>query len=188
MVRPWSSGSWVYNGSLIVHNRFLAQMDGSIVSLVTDPVALINNVGPGHDNDMIWEPNPANLPPPTCRWRSRSLFWTLPRNPSSRSFPKQSAAIISANHEAWHSDARVRRRRWSRRRRFEKGKQDWRGHPRGQAAGAIKLLHDIPLGHKVAMRDLPKDKPVIKYGRPVGKAVAAIAKGAHVHMSTTSKP
>jgi (2R)-sulfolactate sulfo-lyase subunit alpha len=51
----------------------------------------------------------------------------------------------------------------------------------GRAAGAIKLLHDIPLGHKVAMRDLPKDKPVIKYGRPIGKAVAAIAKGAHVH-------
>jgi len=57
-------GFWVYNGSLIVHNRFLAQMDGSIVSLVTDPVALINNTGPGHDNDMIWEPNPGNLPPP----------------------------------------------------------------------------------------------------------------------------
>jgi (2R)-sulfolactate sulfo-lyase subunit alpha len=51
----------------------------------------------------------------------------------------------------------------------------------GRAAGAIKLLQDVPLGHKVAMRDLPKDKPVIKYGRPVGKAVAAIAKGAHVH-------
>jgi hypothetical protein len=56
--------AWVYNGSLIVHNRFLAQMDGSIVSLVTDPVALINNTGAGHDNDEIWEPNPANLPPP----------------------------------------------------------------------------------------------------------------------------
>ena len=32
------------------------------------------------------------------------------------------------------------------------------------------------------MRDIPKDKPVIKYGRPVGKAVQAIAKGAHVHV------
>jgi (2R)-sulfolactate sulfo-lyase subunit alpha len=51
----------------------------------------------------------------------------------------------------------------------------------GEAAGSIKLLHDVPLGHKVAMRDLAKDKPVIKYGRPVGKAVAEIAKGAHVH-------
>jgi (2R)-sulfolactate sulfo-lyase subunit alpha len=52
----------------------------------------------------------------------------------------------------------------------------------GHAAGAIKLMHDIPLGHKVAMRDLPKDKPVVKYGRPVGKTVAAIAQGEHVHV------
>jgi hypothetical protein len=58
--------SWVYNGSLIVHNRFLAQGDGSIISLVTDPVALINNTGPGHDNDMIWTPNTNNLPPPNA--------------------------------------------------------------------------------------------------------------------------
>jgi hypothetical protein len=57
-------GHWVYNGSLIVNNKFLAQMDGSIISLVTDPVALINNVGPGHDNDLIWEPDTNNLPPP----------------------------------------------------------------------------------------------------------------------------
>jgi hypothetical protein len=57
-------GYWVYNGSLIIQNKFLAQMDGSIISLVTDPVALINNTGPGHDNDLIWEPNAANLPPP----------------------------------------------------------------------------------------------------------------------------
>jgi (2R)-sulfolactate sulfo-lyase subunit alpha len=52
----------------------------------------------------------------------------------------------------------------------------------GKAAGAIKLINDVPLGHKVAMRDMAKDKPVIKYGRPVGKAVAPIAKGAHVHV------
>jgi len=57
-------GHWVYNGSLIVNNKFLAQMDGSVISLVTDPVALINYTGPGHDNDLIWEPNTNNLPPP----------------------------------------------------------------------------------------------------------------------------
>jgi hypothetical protein len=56
-------GLWVYNGSLIVRNKFLAQMDGSLVSLVTDPVALVNYIGPGHDNDLIWEPNATNLPP-----------------------------------------------------------------------------------------------------------------------------
>jgi hypothetical protein len=56
-------GAWVYNGSLIVHGTFLAQANGSIISLVTDPVALINNTGPGHDNDQIWLPNATNLPP-----------------------------------------------------------------------------------------------------------------------------
>jgi hypothetical protein len=36
---------------------------GSLISLVTDPVALVNNTGPGHDNDLIWTPNTNNLPP-----------------------------------------------------------------------------------------------------------------------------
>lgn len=52
----------------------------------------------------------------------------------------------------------------------------------GKAAGTITLMNDVPLGHKVAMRAMEVDKPVIKYGRPVGKAVAPIAKGAHVHV------
>ena len=51
----------------------------------------------------------------------------------------------------------------------------------GKAAGKVKLLNNVPLGHKVAMRELAKDKPVIKYGRPVGKAVQLIGRGAHVH-------
>ncbi|HVM46688.1 MAG TPA: UxaA family hydrolase [Candidatus Acidoferrum sp.] len=51
----------------------------------------------------------------------------------------------------------------------------------GKPAGTVTMREKVPLGHKVAMRDLPKDKPVIKYGRPVGKAVQAIGKGAHVH-------
>jgi (2R)-sulfolactate sulfo-lyase subunit alpha len=51
----------------------------------------------------------------------------------------------------------------------------------GKRAGSVKLLSNVPLGHKVAMRDLPKDKRVIKYGREVGKAVQAVSRGAHVH-------
>jgi len=51
----------------------------------------------------------------------------------------------------------------------------------GKAAGKVKLLTNVPLGHKVAMRELRQDKQVIKYGRPVGKTVAPIARGAHVH-------
>ena len=52
----------------------------------------------------------------------------------------------------------------------------------GKAAGKVKLASSVPLGHKVAMRDLANGKQVLKYGRPVGKAVQAIAKGAHVHV------
>ena len=52
----------------------------------------------------------------------------------------------------------------------------------GKAAGSVTLRDNVPLGHKVALRDIAKDKPIIKYGRPVGKAVADIARGAHVHV------
>ena len=51
----------------------------------------------------------------------------------------------------------------------------------GKAAGKVTLRDKVPLGHKVAMRDVPKDKAVIKYGRAIGKAVQAIGKGGHVH-------
>lgn len=51
----------------------------------------------------------------------------------------------------------------------------------GKPAGSVKLRDNVPLGHKVALRDLAKDQAVIKYGRPIGKAVEAIFKGAHVH-------
>lgn len=52
----------------------------------------------------------------------------------------------------------------------------------GKPAGSITLRDNVPLGHKVAMRDLPKEKAVIKYGRPVGKTIAAVVRGAHVHV------
>jgi (2R)-sulfolactate sulfo-lyase subunit alpha len=52
----------------------------------------------------------------------------------------------------------------------------------GKPAGRVKLRDRVPLGHKVAMRDLAKDAKVIKYGREIGKAVKPIAKGAHVHI------
>ena len=74
-------GWWVHNGSLIVKNKFLAQMDGSIISLVTDPVALINYTGPGHDNDLIWEPNPTNLPPPNVPVEVTITFQEAPPKP-----------------------------------------------------------------------------------------------------------
>jgi (2R)-sulfolactate sulfo-lyase subunit alpha len=40
---------------------------------------------------------------------------------------------------------------------------------------------DIPIGHKLALKDLAVGDTVIKYGEDVGKIVAPVAKGRHVH-------
>lgn len=41
---------------------------------------------------------------------------------------------------------------------------------------------DVPIGHKIALTDIKKGDTVIKYGQDIGKAVADIAKGEHVHV------
>jgi (2R)-sulfolactate sulfo-lyase subunit alpha len=38
-----------------------------------------------------------------------------------------------------------------------------------------------PIGHKIALKDLAVGDTVIKYGEDIGKVVAPIAKGEHVH-------
>ena len=56
-------GDWVYTGSRVAEGLFLAEIDGSVISLVTDAEALINNEGSGHDDDTIWEAFTPSLPP-----------------------------------------------------------------------------------------------------------------------------
>jgi len=46
----------------------------------------------------------------------------------------------------------------------------------------VTALSDIPIGHKVALRDIANGDTVIKYGHDIGKAVADIEKGGHVHV------
>ncbi|MEO8425628.1 MAG: YdjY domain-containing protein [Verrucomicrobiota bacterium] len=58
-----SRGAWVYTGSRIVEGTFLAQRDGSVVSIISDPDALINNPRPGRENDEIWQVNTNAVPP-----------------------------------------------------------------------------------------------------------------------------
>jgi (2R)-sulfolactate sulfo-lyase subunit alpha len=50
-----------------------------------------------------------------------------------------------------------------------------------QNPAEIHVLEDISLGHKIAMNDLKIDESVIKYGSDIGKVVADIKKGGHVH-------
>jgi hypothetical protein len=54
---------WVYNGSRFSEGRFLAELSGSIISLITDLDALINNTSAGHNDDTIWEVNEKVVPP-----------------------------------------------------------------------------------------------------------------------------
>ncbi len=46
----------------------------------------------------------------------------------------------------------------------------------------IPCVADIPLGHKVAMKDMAVGDTVIKYGVDIGKVVAAIKTGEHAHV------
>ena len=46
---------------------------------------------------------------------------------------------------------------------------------------AVKAAEDIPAGHKVALYDIKKDEPVVKYGVAVAKATEDIEAGRWVH-------
>ncbi len=51
----------------------------------------------------------------------------------------------------------------------------------GKEIAVVQAVESVPLGHKIALRDMQVDHTVIKYGRSIGRATQAIAKGAHVH-------
>ena len=46
----------------------------------------------------------------------------------------------------------------------------------------LQARHDIPIGHKVALKPLAAGDTVIKYGEDIGKMVAAAEPGQHVHV------
>ncbi len=52
----------------------------------------------------------------------------------------------------------------------------------GAGKPKLKALMDIPLGHKIALQDFKPGDTVIKYGEDIGKVVAPIKKGEHVHV------
>ena len=63
--------------------------------------------------------------------------------------------------------------------------------PRGKSAllvcengtvSKIVVTENIPLGHKIAKKDIPKGKYIIKYGEKIVIATADIKYGAHVHI------
>jgi len=54
---------WVFTGSLVHNKRFMAQVEGSIIALYHDPVAMIDNATPGGESDRIWYVKTGSIPP-----------------------------------------------------------------------------------------------------------------------------
>jgi altronate dehydratase small subunit len=46
----------------------------------------------------------------------------------------------------------------------------------------IEVREEIRFGHKIALRMIPKNSPVIKYGERIGKATQTIEPGELVHI------
>jgi altronate dehydratase small subunit len=45
----------------------------------------------------------------------------------------------------------------------------------------IRLLEDIPFGHKLAIKSMKENESVLKYGEEIGKLKTAIEKGGWIH-------
>ena len=46
----------------------------------------------------------------------------------------------------------------------------------------VRTVSDIPIGHKIALKALEPGDTVIKYGVDIGKVVAPIKAGEHLHV------
>ena len=46
----------------------------------------------------------------------------------------------------------------------------------------VRAKQDIPIGHKVALKDMAVGDTVVKYGIDMGKVVAPITAGEHAHV------
>lgn len=52
----------------------------------------------------------------------------------------------------------------------------------GEANGEVKLLQDVPFGHKLCIRDTQAGADVLKYGQVIGKASKPLKVGEHAHI------
>ena len=55
-------GPWKFTGSQIDLNGFAATREGSVIALIEDPAALIENPRPGREDDSLHVPNAAAMP------------------------------------------------------------------------------------------------------------------------------
>ena len=58
-------------------------------------------------------------------------------------------------------------------------------HPADNVEVLLRARGDVPVGHKLALRDIRAGEKIVKYGFPIGVAVRDIAKGEWVHTHNT---
>ena len=46
----------------------------------------------------------------------------------------------------------------------------------------VNSTNAVPLGHKIALKNLNEGDTILKYGHDIGKVVKSIKKGEHVHV------
>ncbi|MDX1814798.1 MAG: YdjY domain-containing protein [Thermodesulfobacteriota bacterium] len=61
--RPMLHTPWVYVGSVLTEDGFMAQREGQIATTFHDPFTLIDNPLPGGGDDTVYVPNTKQLPP-----------------------------------------------------------------------------------------------------------------------------
>ena len=52
----------------------------------------------------------------------------------------------------------------------------------GQALARVTACENVPLGHKISIRDIKNGDKIVKYGHAIGVATQFIPAGAHVHI------
>ena len=52
----------------------------------------------------------------------------------------------------------------------------------GEESWEETVKESIPFGHKFALKRIPKEKNVVKYGEIIGRATQDITRGYHVHV------
>jgi len=70
-----ATGNWFYSGSHFRAGVFVAESEGSIISIIGDGAALINGLRKDHTNDLLHTANKALLPP---LGRTVKMVFTLP--------------------------------------------------------------------------------------------------------------
>src|SRR5471030_1619331 len=61
-------------------------------------------------------------------------------------------------------------------------------HPGAEFASGLRLIEQIPQGHKVALQDIAEGAAITRYGEVIGHAAKAIAKGSWVKEALVLMP